>query len=304
MMVLDLKVEVGGLKLNNPLILASGPLGYSIRSLKRFADEGFGAVTSKTLTPIPWEGNPPPRVVNVKPYYLLNSDGLRNPGFESFFDQLSEWKVKHIPLIVSITAGTIEEWVEGTKLMEEGGADVVQLNTGCQHVPDETHWGAYWSQDPDRFMTLVQALKNEVKIPIWTKTLNTSLAEKAGADANVVGGFYSGLLIDTTTGRPKIGTLDMLPTVTGPPAKPSGLKNLALNAKKVDIPLIGSGGVMTGLDVVEYFMVGASAVELYTSAHWEGPRIARKIIGQISEYLEEHDSRSLNEIRGKTLKYI
>lgn len=303
-MVLDLKVEVGGLKLSNPLILASGPLGYSIRSLKRFADEGFGAVTSKTLTPLPWEGNPPPRVVNVKPYYLLNSDGLRNPGFESFFDQMSEWKVEHIPLIVSITAGTIEEWVEGAKLMEEGGADVVQLNTGCQHVPAETHWGAYWSQDPDRFMTLVQALKEEVKIPIWTKTIHTTLAEKAGADANVVGGFYPGLLIDTTTGKPKIGNLDILPTVTGPPAKPSGLKNLVLNAKKVDIPLIGSGGVMTGLDVVEYFMVGASAVELYTSAYWEGPGIARKIMGQISEYLEEHDSRSLNEIRGITLKYI
>jgi len=111
-------------------------------------------------------------------------------------------------------------------------------------------------------------------------------------------------LIDTTTGKPKIGNLDILPTVTGPPAKPSGLKNLVLNAKKVDIPLIGSGGVMTGLDVVEYFMVGASAVELYTSAYWEGPGIARKIMGQISEYLEEHDSRSLNEIRGITLKYV
>jgi dihydroorotate dehydrogenase (NAD+) catalytic subunit len=301
---MDLTVEVGGLKLNNPVILASGPLGYSIKSLKRFADAGFGAVTSKTLTPTPWKGNPPPRIISVKPHYLLNSDGLRNPGFESFSKQMREWKFKNVPLIVSITAGTLEEWIEGAKLMEESGADAIQLNTSCSHIPDETHWGIYWSRDSDRFIKLVQNIKRKVKIPIWTKIKDAMLAERSGADANVVTGLYSGLLLDLRSGKPKIGMPNHWATVSGPPAKPLGLLNVAISAKKVRIPLIGSGGVMTGLDVVEYLMVGASAVELYTLAMWGGPNIIQKILNQLKEFMKQQNYSSVRDFQGKTLEYI
>lgn len=300
----DLRVETGGLKLKNPVILASGPFGYNIKGLKRFASEGFSAVTSKTLTPVPWAGNPPPRSVSVKPYYLFNSDGLRNPGYENFCDELSTWDVDDVPVIVSITAGSIEEWVEGARMMEEAGAAAVQLNTACGHIPDETCWGAYWSADPGRFTDMVRSVKRAVKIPVWVKTTNAELAEKAGADADVIGGFYSGVVIDLKTGKPRIGTLEHSATVTGPPAKPVGLRSVALSAKKVGIPLIGSGGVSTGYDAIEYIMVGASAVELYTAAYWEGPGVVKKILEQIESFMVGEGIRSLDEIKGKSLQFL
>lgn len=300
----NLRLEIGGLMLNNPVILASGPFGYNIKSLKRFASEGFSAVTSKTLTPIPWEGNPPPRSVSVKPYYLFNSDGLRNPGIEKFCDELSNWDLDAVPVIVSITAGTIEEWVEGAKMIEAAGASVIQLNTACGHIPDETCWGAYWSKSSELFIDLVRSVKSAVNLPVWTKTTNAEMAEKAGADANVIGGFYSGMVIDVKTRKPKIGTLEHMATVTGPPAKPVGLKSVALSAKKVQIPLIGSGGVSTGFDAIEYLLVGASAVELYTAALWEGPGVVKKILAQIEGFMIEEGVETLEEIKGQSLQFL
>jgi len=301
---LDLQVNIGRTTLRNPIILASGPLGYKPSILRRFAEAGFGAITSKTLTPVPWPGNPHLTVVDVHEAYILNSDGLRNPGFQAFVEEIKVAKMDGVPLIVSITAADIDEWISGAKLMEKSGADVVQLNTGCAHISPETRWGAYWSRSPERLARLVGTLKKEVSVPIWTKTRHVRVAEEAGADANVITGLFSGMLIDVDTGRPRLGALQFPGTVSGPAAKPAGILNVVNAARSVKIPLIGSGGITTGLDVLEYLMAGACAVEVYCVAMRKGPTTVRTMIDEIKNYLNRKRDLGVKELIGKSLKHI
>ncbi len=313
----DLSVTVGDLKLKNPLIMASGPCGRVARGLIKYTELGFAAVVTKTITPEPWGGNPAPRDIVVAPDTLLESSGLPNVGLKAMIPEINKAKeeIKDSAFVVpNITAEEPEQFAEMAFEFEKAGADAIEIAIfGCPNYMGRTDTRIstrYWEQTPDRVETVVKAVRNAIKIPIWVKFTTRNVEcikamERAGASAvHTAGGGSSNFAIDVDTGKPWMGNPCGTGTAHARHYKYAGYLIVMDLLRTVQIPVLADGGIWEGKDVIEYTLAGATGAQVCTSVMLKGPKWVKHILDGIEEYMVEKGYSSLDEIRGITRKYL
>jgi dihydroorotate dehydrogenase (NAD+) catalytic subunit len=296
----QIETEIAGLKLRNPTILASGILGISAEYMKKVADAGAGAVTTKSVGLKPIEGYKNPTVIQVE-CGILNAVGLPNPGIRSFAEEIREMRSIGVPLIVSVYGFSPEEYAEAAVIAAEAGADAVELNLSCPHVKGA---GAEIGRSPRMVSLVVEKVKESLDKPVFAKlTPNVAdikeiavAAARSGADAITAINTVRAMAIDIEVCRPvlanKIGGL------SGGAIRPIAVRCIYEIYEAVDVPIIGCGGVQTWRDAVELMLAGASAVQIGSAIAYEGLSVFKKVAEGIRSYLDRKGFGSVREIVG------
>ncbi len=296
-----LSTSIAGLTLNSPTMLASGVLGYSAESMQRVVKGGAGAVVSKSVGIEPKMGYANPTVVQAKSG-LINAMGLPNPGIDEYVDEIKYIKsLLHVPLIVSVFGYTAEEYATVAKKAAEAGADAVELNVSCPHVKQT---GSEIGQNSALLHEVVKAVKAAVQKPVIVKlspnvTDIVDLAHtavKAGADAITAVNTLRAIAIDTETMRPILSNIKG--GLSGPAMKPVALRCVYDLYEKVKVPIIGCGGISDWRDAVEFFLAGASAIQVGTAIAFEDPDVFQAINRGVEVYLRKKHFGSVKEIVG------
>jgi len=301
----SLEVELCGMKMRTPLIMASGAFGYAFEA-GRVVDLDFhsiGAVCLKSVTAKPREGNSPPRVAET-PAGMLNSVGLQNPGVDyvvkTYFGMLKNFDTKFIG---SVAAFSVEEFAEvAEKLAAHESISAVEVNMSCPNV----HGGRQFASDAAEAAKVIGAVKAKCKKPVFAKLAPTpdgiqEIARAcidAGANALTVGNTFVGMAIDVRHRRPIIG--NNFGGLSGPAIRPLAVYNVHLVhqvASKTKTPIIGCGGVATWSDAAEMMLAGASAVEVGT-ALFANLHVSADIAAGLRRYLAEHKETDINAIVG------
>jgi dihydroorotate dehydrogenase (NAD+) catalytic subunit len=293
-----LEINLSGLKLKSPLILASGILGVSYSSMKRVFDAGAGAVTTKSIGPSPRKGYKNPSIIEIYPGTFMNAVGLGNPGIDNFVSEIKEIKDKNIPLIVSVFGDTNEIYLEVATKAEEAGADAIEINISCPHAEV-----ASIGIDKNLTFEIVKFLKDRLNVPLFVK-LNPNItnlneiglaAERGGADGVVAINTLAAMVIDVKSKRPILSHGSG--GLSGKAIHPIAVKNVYDLYKVLKIPIVGCGGIDSWENVVEFFLAGASAVQIGT-ALYKGTEILTNIIEGLNKYLKENEFKSINDIKG------
>jgi dihydroorotate dehydrogenase (NAD+) catalytic subunit len=298
----SLAIEITGLKLENPIILAAGVLGTTGSSLKRMADFGAGAVVTKSIGSEPKEGHPNPTMVKLDCGFL-NAMGLPNPSYKDFLDELAVAKLGGIPVIASVFGAHPDEFAEIINGLP--GADAYELNVSCPHA---SGYGAVVGTDPVLVEEITRAAKNTTKAPVWVKlTPNVTdiieigvAAQKGGADAVVAINTVRGMAVDIYSGYPILGNI--YGGLSGQAIRPVAVKCVYDLYKALEIPIIGVGGVGSWQDVVEMMMAGASAVQI-GSAVYNDINIFNLICAGLSTYLSD-SNYTLHDIIGLSYRRV
>lgn len=294
-----------GIKLKNPLVLASGLLGTTGASLAAVAKSGAGAVTLKSAWLKRHEGHPNPTVINLGGGNLINAVGLPHGGIEEAKTEIENFrKLSRAPLFANIAAGTVDEYIETVAEIAKLKPKLIEVNISCPNVEDE--FGKAFEHNLELTKDLVTRAKEKCgSIPLSVKISRnvrsvTKLAktvEAAGADAitaiNTVG---PGLVLDIETAKPilanKVGGL------SGPAIRPLAVKTVFDISKAVQIPIIGTGGISTARDAIEMLQAGATLVGV-GSAVIDGAKVFRKIAREMTTWCEEHGIEDISELIGK-----
>lgn len=302
---LDLSVDLGGIKLNNPVAVASGTFGYG-REYEDYLDiAGIGAVIVKGTTLEPRPGNPPPRIIET-PAGMLNAIGLENPGVEVFVNEYLPYLYeKKVTVIANIAGNTVEEYAAVAKRLEGcPGIAGIELNISC---PNVKQGGLQFGTDPKMVKKVVQAVKDETSLPVMPKLSPnvTDIVEIAraardgGADALSMINTLMGMAINVRTRKPVLANI--FGGLSGPAIKPVALRMIYQVYREIDLPILGGGGIMNATDALEFILAGASAVSIGTG-NFVNPRIADEIKMEIINYLQENKVRALNDLIGKAVQ--
>ena len=297
-----LKVNIGGIEMNNPVMTASGTFGFGM-GYSQFIDiNQLGAIVVKGVTLKPKEGNPTPRIVET-PAGMLNSIGLQNPGVDYVIDNyVSYFKGLDTKVIVNISGDTVEDYAAvAQKLANAGGISGLEVNISCPNVKSG---GMAFGASAKSAFEVTKAVKDVVDIPVIVKLSPnvTDIAEiaraveEAGADAVSLINTLTGMAIDVNTKKPMLGNI--VGGLSGPAIKPVALYAVWKVYKAVKIPIIGMGGIMNAEDALEFIMAGARAVAIGT-ANFVNPRSTVEVIGGIEQYLKSHEISDINELVGK-----
>jgi len=282
-------------------MLASGILGYTAQTLDSIANGGAGAVVTKSIGLKPRAGYANPTVVQTS-CGLINAMGLPNPGISKFVEEVRDAKhILKVPLIVSVYGFSAEEYEAVVKKALGAGADAVELNVSCPHVKET---GSEIGQNPSVLSEVVRKVKRAAKKPVFVK-LSPNVASiadvaeaaaEAGADALTAINTVKAMAIDAETTMPVLG--NKVGGLSGPAVKPIALRCVYEIYERVKLPILGCGGVSSWRDAVEYFLAGASAVQVGTAITTEGPSVFRAITRGIDAYLKRKGFASVGEIVG------
>lgn len=291
----SLSVHVGGLDLRNPVLLAAGILGTTGASLCRAAEAGAGGVVTKSLGSVPRVGHPGPTIVQVE-CGLLNAMGLPNPSYRDFQDEIETAKKGGVPVIASIFGSSAEEFAQIARGLK---ADAFELNLSCPHAEK---YGSELGRYPDLVEAVTGAVKAASSVPVWVKlTPNTAdilelglAAQRGGADAVVAINTLKAMAIDIESGYPILG--NRFGGLSGQAIKPVAVRAVYDLSSRLEIPVIGVGGITTWEDAVEMIMAGASCIQVGT-ALMKGYGVFEEIISGLSRYLERK-SMTLEELCG------
>ena len=303
MVSLDMGIEIAGLKMRNPVMLAAGILGVTGSSLKHFAEAGAGAVVTKSIGPKPCEGYPNPTITETSCGFL-NAMGLPNPGVEEFKREIPIAKEGGVPVIVSIFGASKQEFARVGVTMEKAGANALELNLSCPHAEIGT-----FGQNPDLTFAIVENVKKSVNVPVFAKltpnvtdiTAVARRAEEAGADGITCINTLQAMAIDIETGRPILA--NRIGGLSGPAIKPVALRCVFEVSKVVRIPVIGCGGIVTWQDAVEFLLAGASAVQIGTAIAYGELGVFRAITEGIEAYLKRRNHGKVEDIVGLSHRY-
>jgi len=297
----NLKVNLAGLSLENPTMLASGILGYSSQTFESIVEGGAAAVVTKSVGLKPRKGYANPTVVQAN-CGLINAVGLPNPGIEEFAKDIREAKMAlKMPLIVSVYGFSAKEYALVAKRAVEAGADAVELNVSCPHVKET---GAEIGQKPEVLAEVVVKVKAAIKKPVFVKlspnvTDIADIAEaavKAGADALTATNTVKAMAIDVETAKPILS--NRKGGLSGPAIKPVAIRCVYEIYERVKAPIIGCGGITDWRDAVEFMLAGATAVQIGTAIALKGPTVFRAVARGIKTYLKRKGFRSVTEIVG------
>jgi dihydroorotate dehydrogenase (NAD+) catalytic subunit len=298
---IDLSIEIGGLKFKNPVLLASGTVGYG-NEISEFIDlNKIGGIVTKSLSLNPRKGNPPQRIVETSSG-MLNAIGLANVGVESFLkDKIPFLKDYKTNLICNIAASSVEEYVECTRILTtEDAISAFEINVSCPNVKDG---GLEFGNNLSIVGKITAAVKGVTNKPIIIKlSPNVSrisdfakVVKDEGGDAVSAINTLVGTAFNIWTKKPKI--FNVTGGLSGPAIKPVALAKVLEIKRNVDIPIIGIGGIMSWNDAIEFMIVGASAFQVGT-ANFIQPNSAELIVNGLYEYCEKMKITKLSEITG------
>lgn len=298
----DLSVDLGFRVLKSPLITASGTFGYGEEFLPFYDLDILGAIVMKGIFREPRPGNPPPRL-HETPAGLLNSIGLAGPGSAALQEIIRRLHARTaVPIIVNVCGEDDEEFAEVAALfsaMDE--VAMLELNISC---PNVRQGGACPAQDTGHTARLVRQVKDRVRKPLIVKLSPNAVdivavaqaAQDSGADALSLVNTFLGMAVDITTRRPVFA--NVYAGLSGPAIKPLALRLVREVCRRAYVPVIGMGGIASGRDVLEYFLVGAAAVQIGT-INFREPAAALRITSEIEAEMERLKIKSLSEIRGQ-----
>jgi dihydroorotate dehydrogenase (NAD+) catalytic subunit len=297
----DLSVDIGGLRLKNPVIAASGTFGYG-NELSPFYDPALlGAIVVKGLSLRPIPGNPPPRTAET-PCGLLNSIGLANMGIEAFIkEKLPSLGDIRTPIITNIYGHTIEEYGELAKRIDKvDRISAIEINISC---PNVEKGGMVFGTDPDTAAMVTDRVTKNTTKPVIVKltpnvadiTVIARAVESAGAQALSVTNTFLGMSVDVATRRPKLANI--VGGLSGPAIKPMALYLAYRVVATVSIPVIGVGGIMDYHDALEFFIVGARAVQVGT-ANFINPKAAIEIVNGLNDFCARENVGDINHLIG------
>ncbi len=295
-----LAVDVCGLRLKNPTMLAAGILDETGASMRSIANAGAGAIVTKSIGREPRQGHGNPTVVELS-FGLINAMGLPNPGIEDFKAEIAEAKKGGVPVIGSVFAGTEDEIADLASAMERVGADAVELNLSCPHAKG---YGAEIGSSPDLVELICRKTKKVTRIPVFAKlTPNTSsiaslakAAEDGGADAVVAINTLKAMAISPEARMPILA--NKYGGLSGAAVRPVGVRCVYEIFEAVKIPIIGVGGIASGRDALEYIMAGASAVQIGTGVWTDGPEVFGKINRELLRFMEDNGYETIRSMVG------
>lgn len=297
----DLSVDLGFLKLKNPILAASGTFGYGLE-FEPFLDlNRLGGFVVKGLYYGPREGNPPPRLVET-PSGLINAIGLQGIGAEAFAAKvLPKLRALDTAVIVNVCGASEEEYIRVVEFLNaREGIAAYELNISCPNVNKD---GACPAYSPESTRTVVGKVKRASRRPVIVKLspnvtdiVEIALAaQEAGADALALVNTFLAMAIDIETRRPKLG--NVLGGLSGPAIKPIALRMVFQVASRVKVPVIGMGGIWSGADVLEFMIAGARAVQVGT-ANLVNPDACLRILGEVEDFCRKKGIERLEDIIG------
>ena len=297
----DLSVSVCGVPFQNPVIAASGCFGFG-QEMAEYVDlNALGGISIKGLTPKPRLGNPAPRIAET-PSGMHNSVGLQNPGIDAFLEvELPRLAKLNCRILANVAGSSVEDYAYMTEKLANQPVDMVELNISCPNVKEG---GVAFGVYPDKVYEVVSAAKAHCTQPLVVKlTPNTAditatalAAEKAGADAISLINTLTGMAVDFRARRPILA--NVTGGLSGPAVKPVALRMVYQVAQAVNVPVIGMGGIDSGLDALEFMLCGASAVQV-GMANLYDPYACVRIAEEMEQILAEEGLSSVQEIIGQ-----
>ncbi len=303
--MIDLRTELPGLHLKNPIIPASGCFGFGKEYAELYDLSRLGGIAIKSATPQERVGNPTPRIAET-PMGMLNAIGLQNKGVDSIIENELPFLAQYDVEIIANVAGAAEEdYVEVIrKLNDQPVVKAYELNISC---PNVKHGGIGLGTDPKLAAHVTRLAKEAAEKPVYVKlspnvTNIVEIAkavEEAGADGLVLINTLMGMRIDLKSGKPVLA--NKTGGLSGPAIKPVAIRMVYQVARAVQIPIIGVGGITCAEDVLEFLLAGASAVEV-GAQNFVDPYVCVKIIDELPTVLERYGYHSLKEVRERGLK--
>lgn len=301
----NLAVNIGGIRMKNPVTTASGTFGFGPEYAPYIDLNRLGAIVVKGTTLEPRMGNPTPRLVET-PAGVLNSIGLQNPGVDRFIEEALPYLAGYdLPVIVNIAGDTIEDYARlAGKLNGAPGVAGLEVNISC---PNVKKGGMQFGSDPAMAAEVTRAVKGNTDRPVIVKlspnvTSIVAVAEKvaeAGADALSMINTLLGMTIDIKNRRPLLGNI--MGGLSGPAIKPVAVRAVWQVYREVKLPIIGMGGITCAEDAIEFILAGASAVAVGT-ANFVNPRATMDVLEGIENYLVENEIGNINELVGAAQK--
>lgn len=298
----DMRVDIAGIKLKNPVLTASGTFGFGREYAKYYDLSKLGGIVVKGLTLEPREGNRPPRIAETTGG-ILNSVGLQNPGVEYFLEkELPFLRQYDIAVIANIAGNTVEEYCSMTRRLGSR-VDGIELNISCPNVKEG---GVAFGTKCESVYNITRKVKEQCQVPLVVK-LSPNVtdikdialaAQEGGADAISLINTLLGMAIDINTRKPVLA--NVVGGLSGPAVKPVAVRMVWQVAQTVSIPVIGMGGICSWQDAVEFILAGADAVSIGT-ANFVNPYAPMEIIEGIKEYLIKNNFGNINELKGNLL---
>ena len=297
---MDTKVSIAGVEFKNPVMTASGTFGSGMEYTD-FVDIGrLGAIVTKGVANVPWEGNPTPRVTET-PSGMLNAIGLQNPGVDVFIERDLEFlKAFDTPVIVNVCGKTTEDYLEVVERLADTNVAMLEINVSCPNVKE----GAIaFGQKREALYAITKEIKSKAKQPVIMKlspnvtdiTEMAKAAEAAGADAISLINTITGMKIDIA--RRKFVLANKTGGLSGPAIRPVAVRMVYQCANAVSIPIIGMGGIATAEDALEFIMAGATAVSV-GAANFFDPYATIKVVDGIEDYLKKTGTETVRELFG------
>lgn len=297
---MNTKVNIAGVEFKNPVMVASGTFG-SGAEYSDFVDlNRLGAVVTKGVANVPWEGNPTPRIAETYGG-MLNAVGLQNPGYDLFAKRDIPYLQKYdTNIIVNVCGRTTEDYIDVVEKLGTENVDMLEINISC---PNVKHGGIAFGQDPKAVEAITKAVKAVAKQPVIMKlspnvtdiTEMAKAVEAGGADAVSLINTLTGMKIDVN--RRTFAVANKTAGVSGPAIHPIAVRMVYQVANAINLPIIGMGGIRTAEDALEMIMVGASAVAVGT-ANFNDPYTTIKVIDGIREYMEKNNVADIKELIG------
>ena len=297
---MNMKVDLCGVTLNNPVMTASGTFG-SGAEYSEFVDlNKLGAVVTKGVANVPWPGNPTPRVAEVYGG-MLNAVGLQNPGIDLFIERdipfLKQYDTK---IIVNVCGHSTEEYIEVVERLRDQPVDLLEINISCPNVKEG---GIAFGQDPKAVEAITKEMKKHAAQPVIMKlspnvtdiTEMARAAEAGGADGLSLINTITGMKIDIH--RRNFVLANRTGGMSGPAIHPVAVRMVYQTARAVKLPIIGMGGIMNAEDAIEMILAGATAVSVGT-ANFANPKVTEQIVDGIRDYMEMYKVADIKELVG------
>lgn len=298
----DLSVNIGSVRLRNPVLTASGTFGYGLEFAPFYDLSELGGIVVKGLSPKPRRGNPPERIVET-PAGMLNAIGLQNVGVDRFLsEKLPALRAFDTAIVANVFGETEAEYVEVCEKLD--GVDhlaAVELNVSCPNVEEG---GMLFGNDPKLLAQVVRASRKALrKTPLWVKLSpnvtdireTARAAEAEGADAVTLVNTFVGMVVDIEKRRPRLA--NATGGLSGPAIRPMAVAMTWNVARAVKIPVVGMGGIMTARDALEFLLVGATAVQVGT-ANFVTPGAAAGVVRGLREWMEPRGVGTVRELIG------
>ena len=297
---MNTKVNIAGVEFRNPVMVASGTFG-SGAEYDEFVDlNRLGAVVTKGVANVPWEGNPTPRIAETYGG-MLNAVGLQNPGYDLFAKRDIPYLKKYdTNIIVNLCGRTTEDYIDVVEKLGHEDVDMLEINISC---PNVKHGGIAFGQDPKAVEAITKEVKKVAKQPVIMKlspnvtdiTEMAKAAEAGGADALSLINTLTGMQIDVE--RQKFVLANKTGGLSGPAIKPVAVRMVYQVANAVKVPIIGMGGIANAKDAMEFILAGATAVSVGT-ANFNNPHTTIDVIEGIEDYMKRHNVEDINSLIG------